>query len=74
MLRIYDPTSTSSMTSKIINELILKQLFPQYGIILSDQDPLPLFGKHQKTFIHNYRIETSECNCGEKLCFCWNFK
>lgn len=30
--------------SKGLNTLILKQLFPKYGVILSDSDPVPLFG------------------------------
>ena len=32
------------MVSKAINEMILKQLLPKYGFILSDTDPLPTFG------------------------------
>lgn len=28
----------------MINELILKKLFGLYGLILSDKDPMPLFG------------------------------
>lgn len=28
----------------MINELILKRLFTHYGRILSDKDPMPLFG------------------------------
>jgi hypothetical protein len=31
-------------SSKVINKLILKKLFPHYGLILSDKDPMPLFG------------------------------
>ena len=31
-------------TTQAINELILKKLFGQYGIILTDKDPMPLFG------------------------------
>ncbi len=28
----------------MINELILKKLFGHYGLILTDKDPMPLFG------------------------------
>ena len=31
-------------TTQAINELILKKLFVHYGIILTDKDPMPLFG------------------------------
>jgi hypothetical protein len=31
-------------TTQAINELILKKLFVHYGTILTDQDPMPLFG------------------------------
>lgn len=41
---IYHPRSSSSATSRTINELILKQLLPKYGFILSDVDPVPMFG------------------------------
>jgi hypothetical protein len=32
------------VTTKQINDLILKNLFPSFNIILSDNDPVPLFG------------------------------
>jgi hypothetical protein len=32
------------VTTKQINDLILKHLFPSFHIILSDNDPVPLFG------------------------------
>jgi hypothetical protein len=31
-------------TTQAINELILKKLFGHYGVILTDKDPMPLFG------------------------------
>jgi hypothetical protein len=31
-------------TTQAINELILKKLFAHYGIILTDKDPMPLYG------------------------------
>lgn len=31
-------------TTKAINELILKKLFGHYGIILTDKEPMPLYG------------------------------
>lgn len=31
-------------TTQAINELILKKLFGHYGIILTDKDPMPLYG------------------------------
>jgi len=34
----------SNETTQSINELILKKLFALYGIILTDKDPMPLFG------------------------------
>lgn len=40
---IYDIAGSNNF-SKGLNKLILKQLFPKYGVILSDQDPVPLFG------------------------------
>lgn len=41
---IYHPRSPTSTSSKIINELILKQLLPKYEFIFSQADPLPAFG------------------------------
>ncbi len=41
---IYNARNSASAASKTINELILKQLLPRYGFILSDTDPLPTFG------------------------------
>jgi len=40
---IYDVVCNNNF-SKGLNTLILKQLFPKYGVILSDSDPVPLFG------------------------------
>lgn len=31
-------------STQAINELILKQLLQHYGVILTDKDPVPLFG------------------------------
>jgi hypothetical protein len=31
-------------TTQAINELILKKLFSHYGVILTDKDPMPLYG------------------------------
>lgn len=41
--KIYDADGTQETTKKI-NEMILKRLFPHYGSILSDEDPLPQYG------------------------------
>lgn len=41
--KIYDADGTQETTKKI-NEMILKRLFPHYGSILSDSDPLPQYG------------------------------
>jgi hypothetical protein len=32
------------VSTKQINDLILKNLFPSFSIILADNDPVPLFG------------------------------
>ena len=31
-------------TTQALNQIILKKLFPLYGMILTDKDPMPLFG------------------------------
>ena len=41
--KIYNSEENNEST-QCINELILKKLFPHYGLILSDADPMPLFG------------------------------
>jgi hypothetical protein len=41
--KIYN-SEEGSDTTQAINELILKKLFTHYGKILSDKDPMPLFG------------------------------
>jgi hypothetical protein len=41
--KIYNSEETND-TTQAINELILKKLFTHYGKILSDKDPMPLFG------------------------------
>ena len=41
--KIYNSEDNNEST-QTINELILKKLFPHYGLILSDADPMPLFG------------------------------
>ena len=41
--KIYNSEENNEST-QCINELILKKLFPHYGTILSDSDPMPLFG------------------------------
>lgn len=41
--KIYS-SEDSNETTQAINELILKKLFSHYGIILTDKDPMPLFG------------------------------
>lgn len=41
--KIYNSEENNEST-QTINELILKKLFPHYGLILSDADPMPLFG------------------------------
>ena len=41
--KIYNSEENNDST-QTINELILKRLFPHYGLILSDADPMPLFG------------------------------
>jgi len=34
----------NNATTQAINELILKKLFSHYGVILTDKDPMPLYG------------------------------
>jgi hypothetical protein len=41
--KIYNSEENNEST-QCINEIILKKLFPHYGTILSDSDPMPLFG------------------------------
>ena len=41
---IYDPTSSKSITTNLINEIISNQLFPKTKSILNDQEPVPLYG------------------------------
>ena len=41
---IYEVSQNVKPTTRQINEIILKQLLPNYGIILTDQDPVPLYG------------------------------
>jgi hypothetical protein len=41
--KIYN-SEENNETTQCLNELILKKLFPHYGLILSDADPMPLFG------------------------------
>lgn len=41
--KIYN-SEENNETTQAINELILKKLFGHYGIILTDKDPMPLFG------------------------------
>ena len=41
--KIYN-SEENNETTQTINELILKKLFPHFGVILSDADPMPLFG------------------------------
>jgi hypothetical protein len=41
--KIYNSEENNDST-QCINELILKKLFQHYGLILSDADPMPLFG------------------------------
>ena len=41
--KIYNSEENNEST-QCINELILKKLFHHYGLILSDADPMPLFG------------------------------
>lgn len=31
-------------TTKVINDILLKELFPLFKLILQDNDPVPLFG------------------------------
>ena len=40
---VYDPQANTAST-KLINDTIIKLLLPNYGIILMDKDPIPLFG------------------------------
>jgi len=40
---IYDP-SGNTPSSKIINDIIIKELLPNIGFILEDQEPMPLYG------------------------------
>jgi len=41
--RIYS-CEENGETTQAINELILKKLFAHYGVILTDKDPMPLYG------------------------------
>jgi len=41
--KIYNGVDNNETTQEI-NELILKKLFSHYGVILTDKDPMPLFG------------------------------
>lgn len=41
--KIYNSEENTD-TTQAINELILKKLFAHYGVILTDKDPMPLFG------------------------------
>lgn len=41
--KMYNQEDNNEST-QAINEIILKKLFPHYGLILSDADPMPLFG------------------------------
>jgi len=41
--KIYNSEENNEST-QAINELILKKLFVHYGLILTDADPMPLFG------------------------------
>ena len=41
--KIYNSEENTD-TTQAINEIILKKLFAHYGLILTDKDPMPLFG------------------------------
>lgn len=46
---IYDPKSNNNQkdsqpSTKLINDLLYKDLFPSFNFILTDNDPVPLFG------------------------------
>lgn len=40
---VYDPNLTTKPATRIINELILNNLFPGYAEFLNDVDPIPLY-------------------------------
>jgi hypothetical protein len=42
--KLYNSEDTQNETTQALNELILKKLFAHYGLILTDKDPMPLFG------------------------------
>lgn len=48
---IYDPASPHNPTTKMLNELIIKQFFPLLPTILADQNPIPLFALKQLSSI-----------------------
>jgi hypothetical protein len=43
-LQINSDGNNVKVSTKQINDLILKNLFPSFSIILADNDPVPLFG------------------------------
>jgi serine/threonine-protein kinase ULK4 len=43
-LQVNADGNSVKVSSKQINDLILKNLFPSFSIILADNDPVPLFG------------------------------
>jgi hypothetical protein len=41
--KIYQPQE-NSQTTQLLNELILKKFLANYGLIVTDQEPMPLYG------------------------------
>jgi serine/threonine-protein kinase ULK4 len=41
--KIYQPQENTK-TTQILNELIMKKFLANYGLIVTDQEPMPLYG------------------------------
>jgi len=41
--KIYQPQE-NTQTTQVLNELILKKFLANYGLIVTDQEPMPLYG------------------------------
>ncbi len=40
---VYEPGSSKPST-KLINEIVVKQVLPNINVVFNDQDPMPLYG------------------------------
>jgi len=41
---IYNPRQSGHLSTRKLNELLMQKLFPYFYEILSDNDPIPLYG------------------------------